>query len=386
MAGDFDHLHLKRNTAGSSNELSFDVLDAARSGLDGKRRRRLFPPRMPRAPKGASASQTGYSGVATTKTSRQQEVERRKKARRARKRRVRILAATVVLAVLFAVLWFGYRNYIEVQDFNTRFVAIVNQFVEEDEFLVTVDELMQTVSDDGRSSDREAVLARFPDMRDSLEKTFANARSARALAVSGEDRAALDQVMETADARSKMLESAQTAFVLAARRDEQIQSVNSTWNKVVSAGQEAKEAAAAANEAQTEEATTKAREQTETALEELEAAGKGLKALSEEDDRLDVSAQSAYIEKRAESLRAALATADALLAGDRELARAKNDEYNEADKEAADLAEALPPSPEETVRASYAPDLDAAAASYFEARERVVATDSLIREYLEGRQ
>jgi hypothetical protein len=34
VAADFDHRHLKRNTAGSSNELSFDVLDAARSGMD----------------------------------------------------------------------------------------------------------------------------------------------------------------------------------------------------------------------------------------------------------------------------------------------------------------------------------------------------------------
>lgn len=39
MAGVFDFLHLKRNTRGSSNELSFDVLDAARNDLDSKRRR-----------------------------------------------------------------------------------------------------------------------------------------------------------------------------------------------------------------------------------------------------------------------------------------------------------------------------------------------------------
>ena len=39
MAGVFDFLHLKRNTKGSSNELSFDVLDAARNDLDSKKRK-----------------------------------------------------------------------------------------------------------------------------------------------------------------------------------------------------------------------------------------------------------------------------------------------------------------------------------------------------------
>ena len=72
MAGPFDHLHIKGRTAGTSNELSFDVLDAVRSEPSQKKARSVFIPSGPRQ------SQGSYTGVAGTSTlSAVPEVERR---------------------------------------------------------------------------------------------------------------------------------------------------------------------------------------------------------------------------------------------------------------------------------------------------------------------
>ena len=78
MSGHFDFLHVKKNSAGSPNELSFDVLDAARSQLDGKKSR------TSRGSLSTSPKQGSYHGVGSGSTlSAVPEVERRKKLLRA---------------------------------------------------------------------------------------------------------------------------------------------------------------------------------------------------------------------------------------------------------------------------------------------------------------
>ena len=71
MAGIGDHIHVKKNTAGSSNELSFDVLDAARNGLDTKGRKAPRPQALQKPSKG------DYHGVAERRLSRSRQKPRR---------------------------------------------------------------------------------------------------------------------------------------------------------------------------------------------------------------------------------------------------------------------------------------------------------------------
>ena len=96
---------------------------------------------------------------------------------------------------------------------------------------------------------------------------------------------------------------------------------------------------------------------------------------------MNVDAQTEYLKKRIESLQLAVETQDALLAGDKDLATKKNDDYNVSDKKAASLAKALPLSLEPAVNAAYEPQISAGKTEYAAAREQVIASDSLIRDY-----
>ena len=75
-------------------------------------------------------------------------------------------------------------------------------------------------------------------------------------------------------------------------------------------------------------------------------------------------------------------TADALLENDRDKAAGLNEKYNEADKSAAKQAKNLPLTPEVAVRESFAEKLSDSAAGYEEARQKAIAADAVIREYV----
>ena len=401
MAGVFDHLHIKRNTAGSSNELSFDVLDAARDDLDGKRKKGkrtfAFPssggfqtdsPASPNLsqpePRSAKTpSLQDNQGVSRYgKLAADKEVERRKRARRAHSVRLWVVGAIVVLAAIAAAAWLGYRHYVEVQDFSVRFDALVNRFAEEDAFLSQIDDLMGSLDDEAKSSKRADAAKDIPNIMEGVGRTKANASDAQPLATSNEDRAVLAKIAETCDARIGMLAAAQEAFDVSAEKEERCKEAAQIWSSVVNASQEAKEATKAFNAASTEDAVKNARKQTETAMKQLQDAQKRLKTMAASGKNIDLSKQDEYLTAKIESLEAAVATSDALIDGDRDLAKKKNEEYNAIDGKAATLAKQLPLTAEETVETAYAEDLARCAAAYQSARDEAVAADTLIREYI----
>ena len=374
MASIFDHLHIKRNTMGSSNELSFDVLDAARSEVNAK------PARQPLPPKAYKGS---YHGVAGTSTlSGKAEVEKRKKARRMHAAKLWVVGGALAFAAAFALLWFGYQHYKEVQDFSVRFDSLVNQFSNEDVFLAEVDGLMSSLEDEKQTQERAAAAERVDDGIQNIERTKANARSAKIIAVSERDRNAIDQILEAADARVEMLQTAKEAFALAAARDKRTAEAQQIWDGVVVAVQAAKEASDQANGAITEEETRKARDKTQSAVESLDRALEGLKTLASSDSSMDLSAQVAYVEQKRESLEYGKQTADALLEGDREKAAAFNERYNETDSQAAGKAQKLPLTLKDVVYDAYAPQFAELSAEYIAARYRVMAADAKVNDYL----
>ena len=71
-----------------------------------------------------------------------------------------------------------------------------------------------------------------------------------------------------------------------------------------------------------------------------------------------------------------------LVAGDREQATANNNAYNEADEEAARLAQDLPLLIDDQVRSAFEKEIAPHAKSYNEARDYVSEADADIRAYL----
>lgn len=378
MAGSFDFLHIKRRTAGSSNELSFDVLDqlSAEAGAKAK---------AAKAPRGPKASQGSYHGVAGSSTlSGQAEVERRKRARRNHRLRLQVLGVIVLVALVGVGVYAGVKFHEEQADFTTRIDALVERLSAVDETLVEVDAMMADPASAEWEDARAAVVKDAPALTTELARIRSDAGSLLSSSLDDQDDLALRQLAEAAHARTDMLSAAVKAFGDVDEAQRQVAAANSVWNAVLTADQLAREATSEANRATTQDSTRQSLEKTREALGGINGALGELRDLARTYGA-DFSEQEAYLEKKAEALGYAIATSEALLAGDRDAATSANDSYNEADAGAAKLAEALPPSIGGIIQASFDAVIAADQGVYQEARSRAIQTDSTIREYLSTR-
>lgn len=375
MAGVFDFLHIKRRTAGSSNELSLDVLDAARDELDAAKRQRGS-----RLSSGPRSSQGSYHGVAGTSTlSAVPEVERRKKARRARSMRLWTVGIMVALLLVGTGAYFGYRFYQEKVDFNGRLDSLIGRFVEVDRFLVSVDSLINEPLSSLKAKEREDAIEAIPATESELASIIVEADSMKESARIDADIVVLGEVDAAANARQEMLSAAGSVFELSRQVKEKTDEANRVWDEVIAADQLAREATNAANIADTEEATIAAREKTSSALDQMNEALEELKKIEGKNKGIDLSAQRNYLETKTRALGHAIATSDALLENNREEASQENESYNTDEREAAKLASSLPPVLGDQVEELYRDALDERVEAYQSARSHVSAADADLR-------
>ena len=377
MPGSFDFLHIKRHTAGSSNELSFDVLDAARSQLDDNSKK------SPRAAKTPSASRGSYHGVAGTSTlSAIPEVERRKKLRRARAIRIRVLTVLVIVAALGALGFAGYSFYQSKVDFSDRYNALVSDLSTIDEELVKVDAVMVDPLAANMYEKRVEAKKKLDWIAQKLDAVSDATEKAIPYAMGDRDTVALTQMGNAIDGRKDMLVAAKSVFEVADQFDQELDVSKKAWNKVLNADRTAREATASANNASTDESTESAKQMTQEARDQFAEARTDLEGVTYRHESVDFSAQIEYLNKRIEALGYAIATADALIAGDREQATANNNAYNEADEEAVQLAQELPLLIDDQVRSAFEKEIAPHAKKYNEARDGVAEADADIRAYL----
>ena len=382
MSNVFDHLHIKQHTAGSSNELSFDVLDAARStSTESSRRRRkdsssINPSRV------NSGSLGSYHGTTGTSTlSRQAEVTRRKRERRARSIRLWAVAFVVVIAMMVSAVYVGYQQYSRMQDFQMRFDGVVQRFVAADQDLPAMEEFMS----DPISSSRDQRSRLKDDMTRAdlvLNNIIEDKDRVSAYAITSRDKTAIEQVVVAAEARLDMIDAATKTLDIAENSASEASEVNSIWNDVIDADQKARQASSAANNAKTQEETEAARKQTQEVEDLMKSALTQLESIDPTTESMDLSPHIAYLQKRIESLDHALATSDALIAGDRDKAAQENDAYNYNDKEAVELAKLLPQSVNKTVEESFQEQVEPLKEQYAAARDQAIEADSLIRQYI----
>ncbi|MBO4351920.1 MAG: hypothetical protein J5818_00315 [Eggerthellaceae bacterium] len=377
MAGSFDFLHIKRHTAGSSNELSFDVLEAASSQLSDKGKKSSRIARTPGISRGS------YHGVAGTSTlSAVPEVERRKKARRARAVRIRVFSVLVAIVAVGALGFAGYSFYQSRVDFSERYHSLVSELAAIDEELVKVDAIMVDPLASGTEEARteakanlERTAKRLDDVSDATEKTVQ-------YSMGDKDNVALTQLASAIEGRKAMLAAAAGAFGVAEQYDQELGVAKRAWSKVLDADQKACEASASANSASTDEATEAAKQMTQDALDQFADARSELEGVGYRYEGVDFSAQITYLDKRIESLEYAIATADALVAGDRQAATENNDAYNAADEEAVRLAQSLPLLIDEQVKSAFMLEIEPYSKRYNDARADVWVGDADIRAYL----
>ena len=376
MSGPFDFIHLKgQKSNGSPNELSFDVLDAAKSDKKTMKRGQ----QAPTAPK---PSQGTYHGVSDSSTlSAIPEVERRKKVRRNRSMRIGVLVAVLAVVVLGAAGYFGYKFYQEKVDFNGHYHSIIDRLVTIDQTLVEIDSLMKDPLNADQASNREKMLDAEPRLVRELNEIHAEIEQMKDDARGDADLAALSSALSATDARQSMVKSAEEAFTRSNHANTQMDKAMTAWSKVLEADKAAREATLTANDAANESQVKAARELTEKAVTLLKEAKEGLQTVAGETGA-NYKSEITYIDKRIEALEYALKTSDAILKNDRAAAMANNSSYNAADAEAAELAVELKTSPASKVMLAYENEMLSVVEDYGEARQAAATADSAIRAYL----
>ena len=413
MAGNTHIPHIKRHTEGTSNELSFDVLDAARNELDsgGKRKKFLFGGGSKKAKK----SKDPISGTATLPTSAalstteaapapktgarhgkvskpketavsalapSDEVKRRKKARRTHNLRIWVVGVLVVGIVAAGIGFYAHRAIEEKKTFSEQFTALVDSFAGADKAIVEIDGLMPNPLDPEKAEKRAALVKQVPSLVTTLKVTQTKAETLVDSAPSSNDAVAVNQVVNAAAARVVMVQAAGAAFELSDIALKQLEEAKTTWNQATEADQIAREGISLSNQAADQDSTIYARNRLQESLNLFVEVSYRLVTLENAVEGLDLSAQRAYVDKRITALEYAVETSNSLLAGDREGAIANNDAYNAADLEAAALAETLPMSIVPSVSSLYEAKIDEFVTKYEQARAQAIESDSIVREYL----
>lgn len=381
MAGVFDHIHLKKKSVGSPNELSFDVLDKASNELDGKSKMPSLPTNLP---KGTPQSFHGVSGGSTL--SGQAEVERRKSARLKSNRRVLVTAlavvAVVAVAIVGAVGAFAPRYVQEETHFDEELAALVSKLVEVDTMVGKVDDLMESPLAEENKQSYKTLLDQIEPTQKEIESIRSDIAKVSDATLSDDRRQALKQLDSAAEARSSMLTAAGGTINIASKSESEIQNANAAWASVIDADQKAREATQRANAAATEKDTQEAQELTRQAHDQMVESQKVLQDIVDRHVGIDLGPQMTYLKVKVEALDHALATGEALLAVDRAKAQAENAAYNETDEKAASLAESLPTSVEEAIRAAFDQEIAVYEAKYQASRDQAISADAVVRTYL----
>lgn len=375
MAGIFDFLHIKQHTAGSSNELSFDVLDHKLAEADG----RSGHGKLPKPPKATQGSYLGVSGAAPV--SADAEVEKRKQARRRHRLRLRAATAVIFIALAAAGVYAASVFQEQQEDFSGRINGLVERLKTVDETLVVVDGLMEDPLSAEQASQRSEILDKTPQLTSELNRVSVDAQTLSIAQLTDQEKVVVGQINEAAQARRAMLAAAQEAFLYSSDAATQVNRANAAWNDVLDADQLARDAISEANKATTQEATQQSLDKIDRAREGFTGALSELRDFSQSYG-IELDDQIAYLEKKVESLDYAVETSEALLSGNRDAAQSANESYNKADAEAAKMAGDLPPSIGDLVSERYEKGVVPYQSAYTEARNRAIQTDSIIREYL----
>lgn len=436
--------HIKRNTQGTSNELSFSVLDAAKNALDeGKHpseqvkrfgRINLFtlpthrrrPPSTPKkdealAIAGSLASAILPSGTPDTvkprphdSSKKKAEPEREKNQtrtievpaqtpferaprstgrtskeeiawRKTRRRHSRILAGVIgsfiIVAAIGAGVLYLYNDTMRYQENIRQIDTALSALGSTDEVLLALDKTLQDPMSD------EAMV--FHSERESdVEQAFSSLAEVERSALDAQaglretrEQQAVDALLSAVSARRVMFEKGWSILDAAADASPVHDRLVEIWREVVDADELAREAAGLAAEGK-QENIAQSTDLTRQAQDGFNSALEQLQETAQSAPSIDVTTQIAYIEKRIESLVYAAASNDALLARDTATAVENNDSYNSADAEAAQMAASLPSDPGQ-------PAIDALSEaeaddveSYEAARGQASSSDAFLRDYL----
>ena len=434
--------HIKHNTEGAYNELSFSVLDAAKNAADAEERgakteqgatflrfgtiplftlrrrgKTLSTPQkddtLPLSEEALAqqrnSSQTGSypltpeptlpvnSAIHTSsfKSSSSQassyvapldEIARRKARRRLRNGIMIVAVVLCVAGLVSAGVGFMMREYQNHQDTIGLIAQAVETISEADDVLVAMDALVNselTTEDIGTAQDMIERAAEVTELLDSAEAAADAAAAVQSGTEvwSGSDEEALNRVYAAISARRTIIDQGIILLNEAILAREATDAITAAWDEVLAADGIARQASALVVDS-TEENVQESRELSVQAQEAFITALEHLEEAQLLYPETDYSSYIEYVELRISAMDYAIASDDAILAYDRDAAVSNNDIYNELEAEAAELINTLPEDPTDLIREVYENNVSESSRSYTKARSTAATADSFLRDYL----
>lgn len=436
--------HIKRNTEGTSNEISLDVLDAARQSLDGKKpgvRQRLlrvsgkvpqvsfslgnrrdvsretsriqsdskdeFPepasPGVPLSraekpsrklrrgglalrsgrPAGRSEAKSSLSaeGESSFQDQAALEIERRKR-RRNMKRAAR--AALAVLAAA-AIAVGGYTAFTYIKEDKSS-EAMFSQALEKIEGTdATLAALDPFVEDPVTALEKGTWLAASSDIstaRKSLDEAGALLQELSSRRLPKEVSASMGAAQRNVDARMGMIDAAERVMEKTSAMQDSLKRLRTAWSNLQEGDTLAREAAGLSSKAASVDEIKEVRDRGERATERFNDALDGFSAVATAVPGIKLEPYIDYIKVRLEALGYAGAADAALIERNKDEAVEQNDLYTEADAKASRLAKSLPSSVDQVILDFVKVQSLSEIEGYQAARAEATQSDADLRDYL----
>lgn len=424
-------LHIKKDTAGTSNEISLSVLDGLKSQADDKlgeadpkvklgdlsiftvpskkdRRMSAKDDKLPGLAKSSApslragekpGSKNGVSPARIQAASSSKKAQRRQRdreralvdpekeiRRRKKNRRVRRAVAIGASAVCCCALVAGAAFFaIDVYEKTQKNLALLSQAFDEiekaDMLVLDMDDMVMENEVDFSAEKLDSIEQGIEDAGVHLSAACAFAEEAALSMGESEGKDAAGQVSVSADARREMMQYAEALLHADWEAKAGVDAAQECWDAVVEADGLMKEAADLVSDT-TVENVRASQAKSEEAIAALSRAEESLARAQAEYPSADFSALEALIAKKKEQNGYAIESDRAIYIQDKATAESFNDAYNQADAEAVELVSLLPELPAQPILDRLDEQTSDTRALYREARKKAAESDAFIRDYL----
>lgn len=405
-------LHIKRHTQGSSNEISFSVLDAAKEARDAEERARkgegssagrvpLFTLGKGRKPR--STPEKGSHIVVSDKVSSQRGSAISSAASATVKDRsaFRFVPALVGVCVIVALFLTIGQSFLQMRSYQDDLRGGLSQQVaritDVDDTLIPFDTLVRSQYDDEHFSQTPAaedgslldglteqyrqVVADIAPAQSEMQQSIASIEQLQPSLADNDDKEAAAQAVIAARSRLNMLEIGIAIVDESLMATEAFEESHEGWGYLLDADAAVRNATAYL-EAMSEESVRSSMEQSQQAVDCLENAVDCFAQAQDAYPGLDIQGYIDYADKRLSAQKAALSSDQAYLDRNKEALEEENERYNALEAEAAALAQDLTEDPQVIVAEKYRVAIEKNKESYEAERQKAGNADTFLRDYL----
>lgn len=415
-------MHVKKNTAGSSNEISFSVLDAKKAAhtdsdeplneagkislftLSGKTkpsklRNTSLPTSQGGHHKKASALGAPQQNRVSYKVSSSSN-QSSPSATTPVKGFGKTISLVVIVAVVAVLVIVAAQALVNMQAHQNNLKSVLNhqitQLQETDDSLISFDALVLQQVDKNRYSEAntsdsvvienpiseyETLKPQVEEAKEALNEVMGRIEALQPSLSDNSEKEAAAQALTSAKARLHMIETGVEIITLSGKTSDAYSAAHEGWNDLLAADTAIREASQLMKPL-SEDSATQALTKTDTAVSYLTKGDELLQEASSFNETIDFSSYFSYISTRKEAQEYAILTLNAYLDRNKEDLEANNKKYNEVENKAAEIAQSFTETPSELIAASYYKQVEELSTTYESERVNAGNADMFIRKYL----